>query len=1167
MKSMLGISALLCALCLAGPASAQVTVIDVSYSYPQIPNGEPPDQPEPWVVDGSVIATFSANNPIDLAAPDPDVHRVDAYTFETTFLWDWSAPKTVTFVDGLEAEIPVTAWPQPVIPLDPSNHDIPVVHIQTDSTGLWDPETGIYVWGNYANFDQRGVEWERPATMDYYDAAGVLQFTEPIGLRINGGSSRWEDQKPLRFYFDGYGATEQVVYDFFGEAPTSFRRLLARNARYSDKLLPSNWAEGLYRDLGHLGSRYVFTAFYVNGNYWGGYSLKERFDSQYVEHTYDLAADDYVLIKDNEAVHGDLVEWHAFMDSFTLPADCTSHAWFQDKADRMDLISYIDWLFINIFATTDDNGVWWNVANLKVGDGKWQYLMWDEDALMIPDNLNADFFRLFASGDETEYLSNMPPVWNATWWSVDISRWILVFNRLMLNSEFKALFSDRVDALLANEMSVGALIARMDDLVAEQQPEMAMHEQRWEDFSEAYYLQVAEDYRQFIIARHPVVVNQKADFMDEHRVPVELSRFSAEGGDGRVDLAWRTESETDNLGFVVYRSAVVPDNMVEIASYLTHPELVGQLDSGTPTEYVFTDTAVSNTLDYHYRLHHVETPAGEIVHDWVETAWPEGETGLVLNEFMAANSNTVFDEYAQFDDWFELYNGDAVTVYLDGLYVTDDLAQPTKHLLTGGLSIPPGERLLLWADNQTVQGPNHCAFQLSSDGEALALYASDGATLIDVLIFDRQFDDHSYARYPDGGPWSYAWYASPGTANREPRTDLFLRINEILAENVSINTDENGDHDPWVEIYNPLPVSVDMLGLTLTNDFFDPLRWAFPDVSIDGAGYLLVWGDDEPGQGPLHTNFWLDGSGDSVRLYNSDGVSSIDVVYFSEQSPDTSYVSLPDGADFWTHTNNPTPGAANQGSDSSIVLYINEYMASNDATVQDETGAYEDWCEIYNPGPAAVEMGGLHLTDDLALPAQWAFPATVLPAGGHLLVWCDNDPLDGPLHATFKLGAGGEEIGLFGRSGDGYPAIDIRVFGVQTPDVSEGRLPDGTAEWRFFFASTPAGPNSEGVGVDDDLAVGSTRIALYPSYPNPASGSTSLRFELPGAAAKTVSLEVYDLKGRRVRRLVRDVVSPGQHVVTWDRRDDDGRPAAAGAYFCRLVVGSERVTRKVLLVK
>jgi hypothetical protein len=71
-------------------------------------------------------------------------------------------------------------------------------------------------------------------------------------------------------------------------------------------------------------------------------------------------------------------------------------------------------------------------------------------------------------------------------------------------------------------------------------------------------------------------------------------------------------------------------------------------------------------------------------------------------------------------------------------------------------------------------------------------------------------------------------------------------------------------------------------------------------------------------------------------------------------------------------------------------LYINEFMADNASTVQDPQGEYEDWVEIYNPGPDAVNLDRLSLTDNLAEPYKWNFPDTSLFANECIIVWCET---------------------------------------------------------------------------------------------------------------------------------------------------------------------------------
>ena len=90
-------------------------------------------------------------------------------------------------------------------------------------------------------------------------------------------------------------------------------------------------------------------------------------------------------------------------------------------------------------------------------------------------------------------------------------------------------------------------------------------------------------------------------------------------------------------------------------------------------------------------------------------------------------------------------------------------------------------------------------------------------------------------------------------------------------------------------------------------------------------------------------------------------------------------------------------------------------------------------------------------------------------------------------------------------------------------------------------------------------------LALSPGMPNPFTERTALHLALPDAAQ--VSVEIYDISGRRVRTLESGVLPAGEHRVVWDRRDDRGREAASGIYFCRAIVGDWTDVRKVVLMK
>ncbi len=149
---------------------------------------------------------------------------------------------------------------------------------------------------------------------------------------------------------------------------------------------------------------------------------------------------------------------------------------------------------------------------------------------------------------------------------------------------------------------------------------------------------------------------------------------------------------------------------------------------------------------------------------------PAAGQSVLINELLASNSKNMADPQGEYDDWIELYNPDDAPIEAGGMYLTDDLAVPTKwQLPTGGpipTTIPPHGYLLIWADNQVTDPGLHAAFKLSADGETVGLFDRDGVTLIDSVTFGPQRADVSCGRVPDGNDvWSFLTIPTPGGPN------------------------------------------------------------------------------------------------------------------------------------------------------------------------------------------------------------------------------------------------------------------------------------------------------------------------------------------------------------------------------------------------------------------
>jgi hypothetical protein len=101
-------------------------------------------------------------------------------------------------------------------------------------------------------------------------------------------------------------------------------------------------------------------------------------------------------------------------------------------------------------------------------------------------------------------------------------------------------------------------------------------------------------------------------------------------------------------------------------------------------------------------------------------------------------------------------------------------------------------------------------------------------------------------------------------------------ISELMASNVVTLADEDGAYSDWLEIHNPDPTPVSLAGWYLTDSASNKTKWRFPEVTIPGGGFIVVFASNKdrrvPGA-PLHTNFALSAGGEYLGLIKSDGVT------------------------------------------------------------------------------------------------------------------------------------------------------------------------------------------------------------------------------------------------------------------------------------------------------
>ncbi|MBW8002450.1 MAG: hypothetical protein FVQ80_10580 [Planctomycetes bacterium] len=162
---------------------------------------------------------------------------------------------------------------------------------------------------------------------------------------------------------------------------------------------------------------------------------------------------------------------------------------------------------------------------------------------------------------------------------------------------------------------------------------------------------------------------------------------------------------------------------------------------------------------------------------YIAADWKKTGTQLAISEFLASNATINQDPNGNYDDWVEIYNYGNTPIDIAGMYLTDNLSNPTKWQVpdtnSAATTIEPNGYLLIWTDNETDEGILHASFKINKDNDTeLALFHTDGVTIIDSVTFSQQYVDISFGRFPDSnGQHRFFGYPTPNAANDDAYLD------------------------------------------------------------------------------------------------------------------------------------------------------------------------------------------------------------------------------------------------------------------------------------------------------------------------------------------------------------------------------------------------------------
>ncbi len=494
-------------------------------------------------------------------------------------------------------------------------------------------------------------------------------------------------------------------------------------------------------------------------------------------------------------------------------------------------------------------------------------------------------------------------------------------------------------------------------------------------------------------------------------------------------------------------------------------------------------------------------------------------------------------------DFLELYNRGSSPVALGGLHLSNAEGAFGLFEFAKLSFIAPGNYVVLHADAEPDNGSDHLNFKLSPNGGVLAL--SDPALRpLDIVSYGPQRADVAEGRTPSGADSiALLRFVTPGGPNPNPAggtvnvTNLVTTTQPLVAITNQWRFDNSGADLGTAWTQPTYDDSLWSVGVGLFGHESTPLEYPYPFATFIPApdqvsGHITFY---------LRTHFNWDGSASAITLVATNFVDDGAVIYLNGvrvgalRMPNTVTYSTTASnqpnegvAEILTLQGSPFPGdnviavevhQANSNSSDlafglelsavqtstnvvtsiipGIPIVLNEVSAGK-AALANLTDGTTDWLELFNPSTNAVALRDVSLSDDPTSPRKWSFSSgAMIAAGGYQWIACDGSAPASDNNTGFALNAAGGALFLYEARSNNVGLIDSVTYGLQTPEFSVGRSPDGAETWNL----TQPTPGTTNIVV----ALGSLdSLAINEWMADPDSGSDW--FELLNFGARPLAL-------------------------------------------------------------
>lgn len=361
-----------------------------------------------------------------------------------------------------------------------TKYKLPLISISTHKRNLYSQDKGLFIAGDAllnaihsGNYFERGFDSEREVYFQYFNQEGKLSFELDLGMRIHGGITRRNPQKSLKFYARKEYGEVSINLPFLAEKRVN--RFILESMQESgggQALIEDVVAQEIVKKIGLEQQNFQAVIVFINGEYWGLHTIRDRLDENYLAYKFNLNKDSFDIIDGHSlegypAIYGDNTDYLKILD-FIKNNDMNEQKNYNYINSKIDLDNFIDYYSVEIFFANHD----WPIHNIKMwkkkNNGKWRFILYDLDAGFTGNRRDhtLNMFERLSNEVDCGSCGNSP---DAT----------LLFRSLMENEQFRKKFSSRYKEIIEKYMSTERTLTVVDSIANIYQINMQSHINRW----------------------------------------------------------------------------------------------------------------------------------------------------------------------------------------------------------------------------------------------------------------------------------------------------------------------------------------------------------------------------------------------------------------------------------------------------------------------------------------------------------------------------------------------------------------------------------------------------------------------------------------------------------------------------------------------------------------